>query len=256
MIAIALSVAATALYCWGAARYRRRFPQRAFPLYRIAAFCTGALVAAAALSPAFDALADRSFAWHMLQHLMLALIAPPLALLGAPWLLLVASTPPAAARAITRIAHSTAGQALLAPVTGWLCLIFVLWGAHFSPLYEAALEQRGVHAIEHLLFGVSALLFWSAVVQVGYSPRPVAFPARMLFLFLALPQGAFVAFAIGASRHPLYPHYAQLLGNAAALADQRNGADVMWIAGGLLLFLAFMCEAGAWAYAEREPLAA
>lgn len=255
MIAV-LCAAAFAVYAAGVRAYRLRFPQRAFPGLRIAFCAAGLLLSAAAFLPAVDTLADRSFLWHMAQHLVLMLLAPPLLLLGAPLLLLVAATPKPFAAAIVRACHSAPGRALLAPVTGWLAFVFVLWTTHFSPLYERALEQPFVHGIEHALFFGAGLLFWNAVVQVGYAPRPVAYPARMLYLFLALPQGAFAAFAIGASRHPLYAHYAALLGPAAALDDQRAGADLMWIAGGFLLFCAFMLEAASWAASEREPAAA
>lgn len=239
-----------ALYIAAVARYSRRFPGRAFPAHRIAAFVCGLASLAAAFLPPLDTLADRSFAWHMTQHLLLAFVAPPLLLLGAPLLLLVAATPAAVARAFTRFSHGPAGQVLFAPLTGWLGMMFILWGVHFSPLYEIALQTPWVHVLEHALFFGGGLLFWGAVVQVGYAPRPVAYPARMLYLFLALPQGAFVAFAIGASTHVLYSHYALALGSAA-LADQRDGADIMWIAGGFVLFCAFMAQGAAWAASER-----
>jgi putative membrane protein len=251
VIALAAALAVAFAYAYAVRIYRRRLPQRAFPLTRSTAFYAGTALMAIALSPAMDVRADTSFAMHMLQHLLLAFAAPPLLLLGAPLLLLVTVLPRAGARRITALASSRAGRILFAPLTGFLAFVFVLWGTHFSPLYELALERPGVHAIEHALFFGSAMLFWSAVVQVGYAPHPVPFPARMLFLFLAIPQGAFVAFALAASRTALYPHYVHTLG-AAALADQRAGADLMWILGGFLLFAAFMCEAGAWAVAERR----
>jgi cytochrome c oxidase assembly factor CtaG len=73
----------------------------------------------------------------------------------------------------------------------------------------------------------------------------------MLYLFLAIPQGAFLGLALYAAHTVLYPHYLYDRTPATALADQQNGGAVMWIAGGLLLFIAFMCTAAAWAAAER-----
>jgi cytochrome c oxidase assembly factor CtaG len=129
----------------------------------------------------------------------------------------------------------------------------MLWASHFSGLYEAALEHPAVHVLEHVLYVSAAMLFWASVVQVGYTPRPVPYPARMLYLFLAIPQGAFLGLALYAARRPLYAHYVHVQAPAVALLDQQNGGAVMWIAGGLLLFIAFMCTAGAWAAAERAP---
>lgn len=251
MIAAVLGTAAIALYLRGAAAYARRFPERAFSFWRIAAFVSGVTFMTLALLPQVDALADSSFAVHMLQHVVLMLIAPPLMLLGAPLLLLVAVPPASVARRFTGFANSRFGHVLFAPLTGWLAFVAVLWFSHFSPLYETALEIPAVHVLEHGLFIGAAFLFWSAVVQVGYAPRPVSFPARMLFVFLAIPQGAFLGLALYAARGVLYPHY--LIGHSPslALADQQNGGAVMWIMGGFLLFVAFMLTAGAWAASER-----
>ncbi|HEY9181100.1 MAG TPA: cytochrome c oxidase assembly protein [Candidatus Baltobacteraceae bacterium] len=251
MIAALLGAAGIAVYLWAVAAYNRRFPDRAFSFWRVSAFVAGTVAMTVVLVPPIDPLAERLFAWHMTQHVVLMLIGPPLVLLGAPLLLLVAVPPPRVARAITAFAQSRVGIILFAPLTGWICFIALLWLSHFSPLYETALEHPAVHVLEHLLYAGAALLFWSSVVQVGYTPRPLPFPARMLYLFLAIPQGAFLGLAIYAARGVLYPHYLQGHSFAAALADQQNGGAVMWIAGGLLLFIAFMCTAGAWAAAEH-----
>ncbi len=252
MIAVALGIVAVWAYLRAVSSYNRRFPERAYPFARIAAYVAGVSLVTVALLPPVDALADRSFAAHMVQHVTLMLIAPPLVLLGAPLLLLVAVPPAHVARHITGFAHSRAGQALFAPITGWLGFVAVLWGSHFSPLYEAALEYPGVHMLEHALFLTAAFLFWGVVVQTGYAPRPVPFAARMLYVFLAIPQGAFLGLAIYAARGVLYPHYLRMGSSSWALADQQNGGAVMWILGGFLMFAAFMLTAGAWAASERR----
>lgn len=252
MIPLLLGAAAIALYLRGVTLYGRRFPARAFSFWRIAAFVAGTTLLALALSAPVDALGERSFAAHMVQHVVLMLAAPPLVLLGAPLLLLIAVPNAAVARRITAFADSAFGRVLFAPLTGWLAFVGVLWFSHFSPLYESALVHPEVHVVEHALFLGAAFLFWNAVVQVGYAPRPVPFPARMLFVFLAIPQGAFLGLAIYAARGILYPHYAIGRSAASALADQQNGGAVMWIAGGFLLFLAFMATCAAWAASERR----
>jgi putative membrane protein len=249
-----LGAASIALYLYAVRLYNRRFPDRAYCGWRIAAFVCGVALMCAMLVPPIDALADRFFAWHMTQHVVLMLIGPPLVLLGAPLLLTVAVPPRHIALRITGFSQTPFAHALFAPLTGWVLFVAVLWMSHFSPLYESALEHPFVHVAEHALYVIAAFLFWLSVVQVGYTPRPLPYPARMLYLFLAIPQGAFLGFAIYGARGVLYPHYAHAQTAALALADQQNGGAVMWIAGGLLLFIAFMCTAGAWAASERvEP---
>ena len=257
MIAVVLGAAAIAAYLWGVTQYDRRFPQRRYSVLRITGFVCGAALLTAALAPPFDRAADASFAAHMIQHIILWLVAPPLMLLGAPLLLLVTVPPVGAVRRMTAFANSHAGRALFSPLTAWLAFVFVLWAAHFSPLYESALTYPLVHAFEHALFLFVAFLFWGAVVQAGYAPHPVSYPVRMFYLFFSIPQGAFLGFALGASGHVLYGHYLAGFGSAAAaLADQRNGADLMWVLGGFVLFIAFMCTAGVWASSERGTAAA
>jgi putative membrane protein len=256
MIAGAFGLAAIALYLRSVHLYNCRFPGRAFPAYRTASFVIGTLLLTGVVLPPFDALADRSFAWHMLQHVVMILIAPPLLLLGAPLLLAVAVPPPRVARRISAFANSRFGHALFAPITAWLLYVAVLWASHFSSLYELALEHPAMHVFEHALYFGSALLFWGAVIQVGYVPRAVSYPVRMFYLFLAIPQGAFLGFAINASTRVLYPHYLHYASNVAVVADQHAGGDAMWILGGFVLFVAFMLTASVWAAIERRAATA
>ena len=256
MIALLFCAAAAAVYLRAVHLYGKKFPGHEYSGARVAAFLSGTLLLAIAFSPPLDRAVEGSFAVHMAQHIVLWLIAPALILLGAPLLLAVAVPSPGIARKLTGFANSRAGHALFSPLTAWLAYVFVLWGAHFTPLYEVALENPAVHVAEHALFLVVSFLFWGTVVQSGYAPRPVAYPVRMFFLFFAIPQGAFLGFALNASQHVLYRAYLRHFGDAgAALADQRNGADLMWIAGGLILFVAFMCTAAAWAASERRVAA-
>ncbi len=255
MIALLAGIVSAALYLGAVRAYNRRFPKRAFAAWRIVTCFAGITLITVALMPQADALADRSFAAHMVQHVVLVILGPPLILLGAPLLLLVAVPAALIARRIARFAHSIPGQAIFAPITGWLLFVVVLWGAHFSPLYEAALNSPYVHVAEHVLFLSAAFLFWAAVIQTGFVPRAVPFPARMLYVFLAIPQGAFLGLAIYAARGVLYPHYLHSQSAAEALADQQNAGAVMWILGGFFMFVAFMLTAGAWAFSERGAAA-
>ncbi len=81
-----------------------------------------------------------------------------------------------------------------------------------------------------------ARCFWLPVIAPP-PLRPWSYPARLLYLAVALPQGALLGMALTSAREPLYPHYVAITGSyAAALADQRNAAAIMWIAGGLVVF--------------------
>jgi len=113
-----------------------------------------------------------------------------------------------------------------------------------------SLENASIHLAEHAVFFTAGLFFWLPVLAPP-PVRPVSYPARLLYLLLALPQGALLAAAIASAHEPLYSHYAQGLTPASALIDQSNAAAIMWIAGGLFLLAVFLVTAGAWAYRER-----
>ncbi len=186
------------------------------------------VIVAGALSPPVDSRADATLAAHMVQHVTLAMIAAPL--LGAG----VRRMPDAVRR-------------LSNPLVAWVVFAATGWLVHFTPLFETATESIPVHVFEHALLIGSAVLFWAQVVG---PTATLAYPLRLLYLVVAMPQNTFVALAIYSSGRVLYPHYAQ---GRDALADQRLAGGIMWVAGDLVLLAAVMLVAAAWArHEERE----
>jgi putative membrane protein len=246
-VTVALLLLSAALYAWGVVRARRA--GRAFPVAAVLAFAAGLAVLAAALTGPVDARADASLAWHMAQHLALVSLAAPLLLLGAPHRLALAALPPSGAVRLARVLNGAPLRFLTHPVTAWLQFALVLYGTHFSPLYEAALEHEAVHALEHALYLSSALLFWTPLLAVAPAPHAPPHPARILALFLALPMSAFLGFAFYVGRQVIYPHYAA---HPGALADQSAAGAVMWIAGGAPLFLAMLWCVADWGAREQR----
>jgi putative membrane protein len=219
---------------------------------RAGAGFAGAFSIVAVLTPAFDGLADGSFAWHMVQHLVVMLAGVPLLLLGmygAKWQQFLSKSTIAT---LARLARTGAVRLLLWPPIGWASMAAVLFYTHFSVLYSLALEHPAVHALEHALYVGAAVLFWLPVIGNAAQPA-LSYPARLLYLFLALPQGALLAIALLAERTALYAPYVAKLGVAGALADQQNAAAVMWIGGGGATFVALMIVAAAWAVREYAP---
>ncbi len=203
---------------------------------------------ALALSPAIDARADSSFGWHMAQHLVLLFGVSFCIVAGRPFQLFSSLAPKAiVARTVraTRWTHVAAHPALTLSV-----FVAAMWVAHFSGLYELALERTWAHVAEHALFLTAGVLFWLPVLA-PQPLRPLPYPVRLLYLFVALPQGALLALALASAHRVLYSHYAAVSATAAALADQSNAAAVMWIGGGLILFVAFLATLGVWAAREN-----
>lgn len=248
-----LSAEAVALYLGAARRYDAAHPRRPFPRWRRTAFGTGVLLIAAAFVGPVDRYADAWFSWHMAQHLLVMMAAAPLVLLGAPLLLLRQAGPLRLRRLLDRAVRSRAAQAAQFPIVAWGVYAVVLWGSHYSPLYEAALEHPWVHLLQHLGYLAAALLFWWPVVA-SESRWRLTHPGRLLYLFAAVPLNAFLALSLYQSARVLYPHYAVLAGlsGRSALADQQAGGAVMWILGGLVSLIAILAVAASWARHDAQ----
>ncbi len=219
------------------------------PFVRGALFLGAALaVGVTAIGP-LDALADRSFAWHMLQHLLVIYAVALLLVAANPFALVVRVAPK---RAVERLVR--ASRPFHAPAAPWIALpafVAVLWITHFSPLYELALERTWVHVAEHLCYLVAGVAFWLPVLAPA-PLRPPSYPVRIFYLVVALPQAALLGMVLFAARVPLYAHYVRAAGSlGAALADQQAGAAVMWIGGGMVVLAALLFTIGSWARREN-----
>jgi putative membrane protein len=233
---VAALLATAAVYLHGVRLVRRRSPGAAAALGgRAGCFLAGVAVLWIALQSPVDTYADTRLAVHMVQHLLLTMVAAPLLVLGAPVMLALRAVAPATRRGVlVPLLHSRAVRLLGSPLLGWSLFTLVMWGSHFSPLYEAAVRDSAVHALEHLVYLLSALLFWWPVVGADPGPRRLSHPARLLYLFLAMPQASFLGLALWGADRVLYPSYQAALG-PAALADQRLAGTIMGSAGMLVM---------------------
>lgn len=201
---------------------------------RMACFGAGLLAIVVAVDGPPDVFADVSLSAHMVQHLLLQLVAPPLLLLGGPLSLLLRADPPwCRRRVLARLLRSRATRMLAHPVTALGVFTVVLVGSHLSPLYNLALERDWLHELEHVAFLITALLFWWPAIGVDPAPHRLRYPARLLYMFLAMPVMAYLGLAIANSSRVLYPFY---LGHpppwgGTALSGQGAAGTIMWVAG-------------------------
>lgn len=203
-------------------------------------FASGfALLAVALLSP-LDAAAEALFAAHMMQHLLLMLAVAPLLVLSDPGAALWWGVPARARRAVARWWRDAARLRALwrmvgAPPSAFLLQSAALWFWHFPVPYQAALAHEGLHALEHLSFVGTALLFWWVVLQPS-GHRRLRYPAALIVLVATMAEsGALGAFLMYA-RAPWYPvHRAGALAwGLTPLEDQQLAGLVMWIPAALV----------------------
>jgi putative copper resistance protein D len=237
------------------AKVDREHPANRVPRRRTVAFLAGLTAIAIALMSGIDAYDTTLFSVHMVQHILLTLIAAPLIALGAPiTLLLRAATPNVRRRLILPILHSRVMRVLAFPVVSWLVFAGVMWGTHFSPLFDASLENPIVHDLEHALYLGAGLLFWWPAVGLDPSPWRMPHPVRAMYVFLQMPQNTFLAVVILNAGAVLYRHYETLVRpwGPSPLEDQGLAGGIMWIVGDILFLSAMGAILAGWMAFEQR----
>jgi cytochrome c oxidase assembly factor CtaG len=248
-------VLAITLYLAAVRIVDRAHPANPVPRRRIAAWLAGVAVVALALVSAVHIYAGSLFTVHMVQHLLLAMVAPPLLALGAPVTLTLRAASVNLRRSILLpVLHSWPVKAMSWPPVGWTFFAVVMWATHFSPLYNAALENQALHSAEHLLYLIAGVLFWWPVIgadPIRWRLSPIA---RMAYLAAQMPFNTAVGLAIYYAPAILYPHYA-LLGRTWGpdpLTDQQVAGIVMWGLGDVILLGAVVLAIEAWLRADEK----
>jgi len=243
---------------WGYRALARRVdaahPGNPVPRFRWWSWLAGLAALVVALASPIERYDTVLFSAHMVQHLLLSLVAAPLLVLAAPvTLLLRAATPRARRRLILPVLHSRATRVLSYPVVTWGLFALVMWGSHFSPLFDAALEDPLVHLLEHALYLVTAMLFWYPVVGADPGPYRLPHAARAGYLGLGMPFGSFLGLAILSASGVLYPHYASIARSwgPTPLEDQVLAGGIMWVWGDLAFLVALVLTVASWLRAEE-----
>jgi len=203
----------------------------AAPRRRVASFAAALGVLALALNGPLHNLSDGYlFSAHMVQHLLLMLLFPPLLLYGTPaWVARPFIRPALVRRFAAWVTRPVpAGVVFTAPTALW----------HFPVFYEAALRNHNLHILQHLVFlGTAVIMWWPVLSPLPELPR-IPYPGQMLYLFLlGIPMsvvGAMITLADGV----LYPFYStapRVFGLAPGV-DQQIGGLMMWVPGGLTLW--------------------
>jgi cytochrome c oxidase assembly factor CtaG len=249
---------ALAWWFWAVRRVDAAHPANPVPRRRSVAFVGGMIALAFALLSGIDRYDTSLFSVHMVQHVLLTLVAAPLIALSAPvTLILRVSSPATRRRWILPILHSRVMRFLAFPVVAWLIFAGVLWVSHFSPLFDAALEDPLIHDLEHAIYLGAALLFWWPAVALDPTPWRMSHPARALYVFLQMTQNTFLAVVILNVQSVLYPHYAlvQRSWGPPPLEDQQMAAAFMWVVGDMIFLAAIFAILVGWSRAESRDAA-
>jgi putative membrane protein len=229
------------LYAWGIARaHGARVGGRrgSWSLWRATSFAAGLLTLAVALLSGVDRIADELLSVHMVQHMLLALLAPVLLLCGAPVKLALVASSGSSRRRLGVLFVSRPIRTLTHPAIGLALFVSVELTTHLTGFYQLALEDETLHAFEHAAYFWSGLLLFAPLIAADPLPHPPAPLARFSWMMgamtaMAVP-GAVLTFSESV-RYPFYLAPARALGRSA-LADQHLAGAIMWVGSGLAMF--------------------
>jgi putative membrane protein len=254
LVVMGITLVGTA-YHIGRQRGRRR-PRDA---WRDRCFAAGLVAVAVALLSPLDQMSNTLASAHMVQHLLLVLVAAPLLAASTPSTALVRGTPAVVRRTIGRwrvrtgLTRRNTGL-FRHPGAVWLLHVGSLWFWHASVPYDVALEHDLVHALEHATFLLTAVLFWGLVV---YASRPGGLSPGfvVVLLFATAMQSVFLSALLTFAGTPWYSGYADTTHawGLTPLADQQLAGVIMWIPGGVVYVVTALALIVAWIKQSEQP---
>ena len=239
----ALLILMAGLYLRGFARMHRQMPAR-FTLHRMGFYLAGIAALAVALVSPLEALDDHLLITHMLQHILLLMIAPPLLLLGAPQIPMIRALPPSIAkRSVGVVAKSRACRRCFSivthPASTFLLFSVAVLGWHLPGPFESALHSNYRHAAEHTCFIVAGTLFWYPIVRPWPAVERWSRLAFVPYLLIADAENTMLSAFLVFSGRVLYPSYANLprLNQIPAITDQIVAGAIMWVPGSVVFLV-------------------
>jgi putative membrane protein len=227
-LAVALSAG---LYLSGVARVRRRWPLR-----RTLFFLAGIAFVLLALQSGLGAYDARMLTAHMVQHILLTMVAAPLLVLGAPATLASAALPARRRRALVSLLARA--QPLCRPRICLAVFAVVILGAHLPAFFDAALRNPSLLALEQISFLAAGLFLWLPLTSDHASaPHRLGGLGRILYMLVAMvPEDLLGAFLTRANNvvYAPYAAAAHALGISAVINQQQAGA-IMWVGSSCLM---------------------
>jgi putative membrane protein len=255
-VAFPVVIVVAAAYVVGVRRLQAR--GRPWPPARTIAFLSGLGVIIFATQSGLAAYDRVLFSMHVVQHVMLGMLAPLLLVLGAPVTLALQAGSRPTQQKILRVLHSAPARVLTHPLTAWALFGSTLVVLYFTSLYELSLRNEWVHAAVHAQFVGAGCLFLAHVVGLDPIPGALGYGARLLYVAVLLPFHTFIGIALLTTNTVLAADWyadVERSWGASPLSDQRTGAGLLWISGELFGVLAIGLVVHQWMGAEERAAA-
>lgn len=225
----------------------RRTRQAQFAGIRLTSFLAGLAVLWLAIGSPLDGFADALLSAHMVEHLLLMSVVPPLLLYGLPIVPLLRGLPTSITlRIVGRLVRLETLRRLLhwlvKPIVAWVAMNLTLLAWHVPRAYDFALEHENWHAVEHFCFFATSLLFWYCILL----PWPAETRHRtwgiLIFLVSADLVNTLLSAFLAFCDRPVYTYYVDHPNpfHIAPLGDQVLGAVIMWVLGSFAFLIPAM----------------
>jgi cytochrome c oxidase assembly factor CtaG len=253
-VPVALILGALVLYLWGVRRVNRLQPRHPWSGLKTAAFI-GGLAATSVGIFTFIGVYDTELFWdHMVQHLLLVMVAAPLFAISSPLELAWRSTTGQPHLVVTEVLRSRVAKVLGHPAVAFVLYAVMIPVVHLTVFYNYVLQHESVHNAEHLLFLVVGYLFWRQIF--GSDPNAYRMHPALQFgyLFLAIPIDTFVGLSLDQTVHELFPAYTALhrTWGPSLLSDLHTGGVIMWVGGDTLMLWPMIPVALRWMHQEER----
>jgi putative copper resistance protein D len=223
----AVEVTAAVFYLTGVGRLAAR--GRTWPAFRTACFLSGLVVVALALQSPVSTLVASSFEYHVVQHMLLMVVAAPLLALSGPMTLALQTTSHHTKVVLLKILHSRSFGILTFPVTVWFLYYGVMFAFFLTPLIGFAMEHMVVMDVLNLAFLFGACNFWWPTIGIDHNPRwTMNHGMRIINVLIGVPFESFLGIALlgGAAAAPMY-----------TVAQTQTGGGMLWGIGELSAFV-------------------
>ncbi len=253
-VPVAIILVALALYLWGVWRNNALHPRHRWPIGKTLAWI-GALFTTGVAIFSFIGVYDGELFWdHMIQHLLLIMVAAPLFAIASPLQLAWRSTKGTAHLVSTEALRSPVAQFLGHPAVAFLLYAVLIPLSHLTSWYNLTLEHESVHNAEHLAFLLVGYLFWRQIF--GNDPNAYRLhPALQFFyLFLAIPIDTFSGLSLVGESHEIFPAYfaTHRPWGPSYVTDLHVGGTIMWVVGDTLMLWPMIPVALRWMHMEER----
>ncbi len=253
-VPVAMILAALVLYLWGVRRNNALNPRHPWSVGKTVAwiaalFCTGFAIFS------FVGVYDGELFWdHMVQHLILIMVAAPLFAIASPLELAWRSTTGTAHVVVTEALRSRVATFLGNPIVAFILYAVVIPVSHLTVWYNYTLTHESIHNAEHLVFLLVGYLFWRQIFGNDPNAHRLHPALQFFYLFMAIPIDTFTGLSLAGASHELFPAYfaTHRTWGPSYVTDLHIGGDIMWVVGDTLMLWPMIPVALRWMHMDER----